>query len=40
VVVKTPKETTTFEAEPGRRLTVTVRDGRARCVVGGWFNLT
>jgi hypothetical protein len=39
VVVKTPKETVTFEATPGKRLTVTVRNGRARCVVGGWFNL-
>lgn len=39
VVVKTPRATTTFEAEPGRRLTVTVREGKASCVVGGWFNL-
>lgn len=39
VVVKTPVATTTFEAEPGKRMTVTVREGRASCVVGGWFNL-
>ena len=39
VVVKTPRGVTTFEAAPGRRLTVTVRDGRASCVVGGWFSL-
>ena len=39
VVVKTPVGTTTFEAAPGRKLTVTVRQGRASCVVGGWFNL-
>jgi hypothetical protein len=39
VVVKTSRQTTTFEAAPGRRLTVTVRDGRPSCVVGGWFSL-
>lgn len=39
VVVKTPSAVTTFEAPPGRRLTVTMREGRASCVVGGWFNL-
>lgn len=39
VVVATPRGTRTFEAEPGKRLTVTVREGNARCVVGGWFNL-
>lgn len=39
VVVKTARGTTTFEAAPGRRLTVTVRDGRPSCVVGGWFGL-
>ena len=39
VVVKTPTETKTFEAQPGRRLTVTAREGRASCVVGGWFSL-
>lgn len=40
VVVKTTTGTQTFEAQPGRRLTVTVREGRVRCVVGGWFSLT
>lgn len=39
VVVKAAAGTTTFEAAPGKRLTVTVRDGRASCVVGGWFSL-
>jgi hypothetical protein len=39
VVVKTLAGTTTFEAQPGRKLTVTVREGRPTCVVGGWFNL-
>lgn len=39
VVVKTAGAATTYEAPPGRRLTVTVREGRASCVVGGWFNL-
>jgi hypothetical protein len=39
VVVRTPAETKTFEGPPGRRLTVTVREGRASCVVGGWFSL-
>lgn len=39
VVVKTSGGTTTFEGPPGRRLTVTVREGRATCVVGGWFSL-
>ena len=39
VVVKTSHGQTTFEAQPGRRLTVTVREGRPSCVVGGWFSL-
>ena len=39
VTVKTAQATTTFEAAPGKRLTVTVREGRASCVVGGWFTL-
>lgn len=39
VVVKTAGATTTFEAAPGKRLTVTIRNGNASCVVGGWFNL-
>lgn len=39
VTVKTARGSVTFEAAPGRQLTVTVRDGQASCVVGGWFNL-
>jgi len=39
VVVKTSTGTTTFEGPPGKRLTVTVREGRPSCVVGGWFSL-
>lgn len=39
VVVKTSAATTTFEAAPGKRLTIDVREGRASCVVGGWFSL-
>lgn len=39
VIVKTALGTTTFEAAPGKRLTVTVRDGKPGCVVGGWFSL-
>ncbi len=39
VVVRTARRTTTFEAPPGRRLTVTVREGRPTCVIGGWFSL-
>lgn len=39
VVVKTAAATTTYEAAPGERLTVTVREGRVSCVVGGWFSL-
>jgi hypothetical protein len=27
----------TFQPGPGKRTTVTVRDGRATCVVAGWF---
>lgn len=27
-----------FQPPVGRRMTVTVRDGKASCVVGGWFN--
>ncbi|MEW5683390.1 MAG: hypothetical protein AB1942_00585 [Pseudomonadota bacterium] len=29
----------TFEAAPGQPLSVTLRDGEVRCVVGGWFRL-
>ncbi len=39
VIVKTALGATTFEAAPGKRLAVTVRDGKASCVVGGWFTL-
>lgn len=39
VTVATSRGVATFEAAPGRRVTVTVRDGRASCVVGGWFRL-
>jgi hypothetical protein len=39
VVVRTLRGTTTFEGPPGKRLTVTVREGRPSCVVGGWFSL-
>jgi hypothetical protein len=39
VVVKTAAATTAYEAAPGKRLTVTVREGQASCVVGGWFSL-
>ena len=39
VVVRVGGRATTFEAPVGRRLTITVRHGRASCVVGGWFRL-
>ena len=39
VVVETARGTTTYEGPPGKRLTVTVREGRPNCVVGGWFSL-
>ena len=38
VTVMTPRELATFEGVPGRPMTITVRDGRASCVVGGWFS--
>jgi hypothetical protein len=37
VTVTTARGRTMFEATPGRPITITVRDGRATCVVGGWF---
>jgi hypothetical protein len=37
VAVTTAKGTTVFLPPPVRRTTVTVRDGVATCVVGGWF---
>lgn len=37
VTVTTPRERVTFEGTPGRPMTITVRDGRASCVLGGWF---
>ncbi|MCR5872907.1 hypothetical protein LRS10_01060 [Phenylobacterium sp. J426] len=37
VSVTTPRGTTVFSPPPVRRTTVTVRDGVATCVVGGWF---
>ena len=39
MIVKTGLGVTTFEAAPGRKVTVTVREGRPSCVVGGWFGL-
>lgn len=38
VTVDLGGERTIFRPPPGRRATVTVRKGRASCVVGGWFN--
>jgi len=37
VTVQTAGRTTTFQPGPGRRTTVTVRDGEASCVIAGWF---
>lgn len=37
VKVETPAQTITFQPGPGRRTTVTVHDGRASCVIAGWF---
>jgi hypothetical protein len=37
VTVTTARGATTYEARPAQTVTVTVRDGRASCVVGGWF---
>jgi hypothetical protein len=37
VAVTTGGRTVIFEPGVGRRATVTVRDGRATCVEGGWF---
>jgi hypothetical protein len=37
VKVDAAGRTTTFQPGPGKRTTVTIRDGRASCVVGGWF---
>jgi hypothetical protein len=37
VAVTTAGRTVIFEPGVGRRATVTVRDGRATCVEGGWF---
>ena len=37
IAVRTERGTTLFEPGVGRRATVTVRDGRASCVMGGWF---
>lgn len=39
VTVETAAAKVTFEARSGQRITVRVEDGRATCVVGGWFNL-
>lgn len=38
VTVRTDGRSVIFQPPVGRRLTVTVRDGVASCVVGGWFN--
>ncbi|WP_309092744.1 hypothetical protein [Phenylobacterium sp.] len=35
--VTTPKGTVVFEPGPVRPTTVTIRDGVATCVLGGWF---
>ncbi|MGA0605378.1 hypothetical protein ACO2Q0_05195 [Phenylobacterium sp. VNQ135] len=37
LTVTTARGTTIFQPGPVRRTTVTVRDGVATCVVGGWF---
>ena len=37
VKVDVAGRSTTFQPGPGRRATVTIRDGQATCVVGGWF---
>lgn len=37
LTVTTARGTTIFEPGPVRKTTVTVRDGVATCVVGGWF---
>lgn len=37
VTVETAARRITFQPGPGRRTTVTVRDGQASCVVAGWF---
>jgi hypothetical protein len=39
VIVATGGQSVVFRPPPGRRVTVTVRDGVASCVIGGWFNL-
>ena len=38
VVVETAARKVTYQPPPGGRVTVTVRDGMASCVVGGRFN--
>lgn len=37
IAVRTERGTALFEPGVGRRATVIVRDGRASCVMGGWF---
>ncbi|HEY9236950.1 MULTISPECIES: hypothetical protein [Phenylobacterium] len=37
VAVATERGVTVFKPGVGHRATVTVRDGKASCVVGGWF---
>lgn len=37
VTVRTATDQVTFQPGPGKRTTVTVRGGRASCVVAGWF---
>jgi hypothetical protein len=39
VTVELDSGTTVFQPPPGRRATVTVRHGRASCVVAGWFTI-
>jgi hypothetical protein len=39
LTVRVGGRSTTFQPPAGRRTTVTVRHGKARCVVGGWFNI-
>ena len=39
VTVRVGTRTTVFEPPVGNPATVTVRDGQATCVVGGWFPL-
>jgi hypothetical protein len=39
VTVETDAARTVFQPPVGRRATVTVRHGKASCVVGGWFTL-